>query len=599
MKKTDMDPLSTRRKRHPPRRADDQRLVRRASRDASGPPPSGERVTTVALVLLRAFVRHGVRVAYGIPGGAASPIFDALAEVPELAYVATRHEAIAAFAAMGHARATGLPALVLTTSGPGVINALTGVAAAYLEDLPLILISGEIAEVAVGRGALQDGSIGGLDLHTVVRSMTRWSGAVLSASNAAGIAERAFLSATEGRPGPVFLSVPIDVGTEPASGPVFPAAPTPTAAPDRAACREAALRLVAAKRPLLVLGNGARNAASEALALAERLTLPVVTTAHAKGVFPETSPLYVGLIGAGQHPSVTEYLARPPDVTCVVGSRLGDLATTGWAVDVSGSSATIQVDREPWLIGRNARLSLGIIGDAALSLQEIIAAIPPEVPPRSRRIRSCRSLRPESAWSDALPLKPQRVLAALAEAFPEAVWCVDVGEHLTMAQHYLRIDAPSRYHSMVGLGSMGSGIGLAIGMKQARAEATVLGLCGDGGFAMHAGEVLTCVESGISVVYVVFNDGRWNMVEHGFKAIYGRLPKGMPARVADISGVASAFGALGVRIELPEDLALTALRAYATVGRPVVLDVRIDPQECLSVASRSAMLRQFVQRRGR
>src|SRR5262249_43917198 len=121
--------------------------------------------------------------------------------------------------------------------------------------------------------------------------------------------------------------------------------------------------------------------------------------------------------------------------------------------------------------------------------------------------------------------------------------------------------------------------------------------CGDGGFSMHAGELLTCVERGIAVFYVVFNDGRWNMVDHGFKAAFGRLPKGMPARIADIGGVAAAFGALGVRIELPEELDPTTLRAYASVGRPVVLDVRIDPQEVLSVASRSNSLRQFVQRR--
>jgi acetolactate synthase I/II/III large subunit len=540
-----------------------------------------------------------VRVAFGIPGSAVSPIFDALAQVPEIVYIATRHESIAAFAAMGHARATGLPALVLTTSGPGVLNALTGVAAAYLEELPLILIAGDVAASAVGRGALQDGSIAGLDIQTVMRSMTRWSGSVISPTNAAGIAERAFCSAAEGRKGPVFLSVPVDVGAAPSSERIVPALPAPTPAPDREACREAALLLAAAKRPLLILGNGARRAAPEALALAERLTLPVVTTAHAKGVFPETHPLYVGLIGAGQHPSVTDYLARLPDVTCIVGSRLGDLATNGWAIDVSGQLATIQVDREPWLIGRNARVSLGIVGDAVLALQEITAAIPAEAPPRSRKIRSCRSLRPETAWSDAVPLKPQRVLAALSEAFPEAVWCVDVGEHLTMAQHYLRIEAASRYHSMVGLGSMGSGIGLAIGMKQARSSAVVIGLCGDGGFAMHAGEVLTCVESRLSVFYVVFNDGRWNMVDHGFNAAFGRLPKGMPSRVADISGVAAAFGALGVRIELPEELTPAALRGYASVGRPVVLDVRIDPQESLSVASRSITLGQFAQRRSR
>jgi acetolactate synthase I/II/III large subunit len=586
-----MEPASPR----PKRRSAARRASSRPAAQIEAPPgdlaPSSAapEAATAALVLLRTFARHGVRVAFGIPGSAVSPIFDALAEVPEITYVATRHESIAAFAAMGHARATGLPALVLATSGPGVLNTVTGVAAAYLEELPLIFIAGEITLADAGRGALQDGTVAGLDVHTALRSITRWSSIVISPNNAAGIAERAFSSATEGRPGPVFLRVPLDVGGAEAGALIAPSAPPPPRAPDIAACREAALHLAAAKRPLLVIGNGARGAAAETLALAERLALPVVTTAHAKGVFPETNPLYVGIIGAGQHPSVNEYLARPPDVTCIVGSRLGDLATRGFTVDLTGASATIQIDREPWLIGRNARVTHGIVGDASLALQAILGAAPAEAGPRSRRVRACRSLRPETLTSDAIPLKPQRVLAALSEAFPEAVWCIDVGEHLTVAQHYLRIDAPSRYHSMVGLGSMGSGIGMAIGVKHAWPSATVLGLCGDGGFIMHAGEVLSCVESGIGVVFVVFNDGRWTMVDHGFKVAFGRLPKGLPARVADIGGAAAALGARGVRVELPEDLAPAALRAHAEEGCPVVLDVRIDAQECAYISSRASV----------
>lgn len=558
--------------------------------------PTPLRPLTAAAALLRTFVRRGVRTAFGIPGGTVSPVFDALAEVPEITYVATRHEATAAFAAMGHARATGQPALVLTTSGPGVTNALTGVASASLEELPLILIAGEISTLAAGRGALQDGSSSGLDLHASLRSMIRWSGTLMSPFNAAGIASRAFLAATGPRPGPVFVSVPIDVGTAPSCDPLFTPGPAWSPEPDPAACRTAAAALLWASRPLLVLGNGARHASREAIELAERASIPVVSTAHAKGVFPETSPLYLGLVGAGQHPSVSEYLAQAPDVTCIVGSRLGDLATNGWAVDLTGAAATIQIDREPSLIGRNARASIAIVGDAARSLRSIARALPPECAPRSGAVRRCRSIRAELAWSDAVPLKPQRVLAALEEAFPDAIWCVDVGEHLTMAQHYLRIDSPDRYHSMIGLGSMGSGIGAAIGVKQARPDATVIALCGDGGFAMHAGEVLTCVEGRLGVIFAVFNDGRWGMVDHGFQSVYGRAPRGLPSHVAEIATIGVAFGAEGLLIERPHDLRPDALRAAAGTGRPVVLDLRIDPAEALSPESRSAALRHFTSR---
>jgi len=147
---------------------------------------------------------------------------------------------------------------------------------------------------------------------------------------------------------------------------------------------------------------------------------------------------------------------------------------------------------------------------------------------------------------------------------------------------------------MVGFVSMGTGIGLAIGARTALHDRTVIGVCGDGGFAMHAGEILTCVENGIDVFLVVINDGRWNMVHHGFNTVYGRSPKDMPAYVADLAGVARDFGAVGVRIERPEDLDPERLRAMARIGRPVVLDVRIDTSLALSVESRSASFREIV-----
>ncbi len=560
---------------------------------------------TAAAALLRAFVGHGVRAAFGIPGGTVSPVFDALHETPEIEYLPTRHEAIAGFAAMGHARSTGVPALVLTTSGPGITNAMTGIAAASLEELPMIVVSGEVPSTARARAALQDGSSSGLDVHAALRSVTRWSASVLSGAGVAGIAERAWTIANGPRPGPVFLTIPLDIGRAVASGSVSPATTQPPPAPNSAVCVRAALVLAASRRPLLVVGNGARKAAAELTALASALDMRVVATAHGKGIFPESHPLYLGVVGAGQHPSVGAFLAeRAPDVTLIVGSRLGDLATNGWTVPLAGSHATIQIDRDPWLIGRNAPVDIGIVGDARASVRVITAALPRRTrlrlvrPTRSRfgPGAGCRSYREELADSDAVPLKPQRVLRALSQAFPEGVWCVDVGEHLTMAQHYLRIETPDRYHSKNGLGSMGSGLGVAIGVKLARPGATVIGLCGDGGFAMHAGEILTCAERRIGVVFAVFNDGCWNMVEHGMRTVYGRAAVPLAHHTADIAAAARAFGGVGVRVETPDHLAKAFLRdavAHAD-GLPLVLDIRIDPTESLTADTRSAALKHFA-----
>jgi len=552
--------------------------------------------TTAATALLRTLAGHGVRVAFGIPGGAASPIFDALVDVPEIAFVATRHEAMAGFAASGFARATGMPALVLTTSGPGLTNAITGMAVATLEELPVIFISGEVASNAAGRGALQDGSPAGLDALGMVRSMTRWATTLQAPDAAAPTAERAWQLATGERPGPVYIGVPLDVGSRPSAPPPhYVSSVRPPAALLPLECHKAARLLRAARRPLLVLGNGARMASDEARALAERLSLPVVVTGHAKGVFPETHSLYLGIVGVGQHPSVAEYLAEPPDVVLIVGSRLGDIATNGWRLPLAGTRETIQIDRDPLLIGRNAPVTLGIVGDARSVLSQLTSALPADVVPPPIRVSGCRSVRTELAQSDSVPLKPQRVLSALSRAFPDATWCSDIGEHLSMALHYLRVEKPSSFHAMTAFGSMGSGIGSAIGFKLARPEETVIALCGDGGLAMHAGEILTCVENRIGVLFAVFNDGVWNMIQQGFQAVYGRLPPALPSRIADLAAVARGFGAEGVIIRSPGDLHPERLRELRSSTRPVILDIRIDPSESFTGESRAATIRHFAQ----
>ncbi|HEY8039086.1 MAG TPA: thiamine pyrophosphate-binding protein [Polyangiaceae bacterium] len=562
-------------------------------------PESGLRVrptVTAAVSLLRTLANHGVRVAFGIPGGTASPIFDALSEVPEIELVSVRHEAMAGFAASGFARATGIPALVLTTSGPGLTNAITGMAAAALEELPVIFVAGEVPAMAVGRGALQDGSPAGLDVLGTVRGMTRWATTLPSAASAPAIAEKAWQVATGERPGPVYVGVPLDVGSRPTlPAPQLTSALRVPAEASPLACQKAAKLLRTARRPLLVLGNGARGAAMESRMLAERLSLPVVATGHAKGVFPETHPLYLGLIGVAQHPTVNEYLTDPPDVVCIVGSRLGDLATNGWTLPLGGSHDTIQIDRDPLLMGTNVAVTLGIVGDARRALESMLDALPGDVVAPRRALTGCRSLREELAQSNSVPLKPQRVLSALTDAFPDATWCSDIGEHLTMALHYLRVDDPSKFHALMGFGSMGSGIGAAIGMKLAQPESTVVAVCGDGGMAMHAGEILTCVENRIGVVFAVFNDGRWNMIQHGFEAVYGRVPPSLPSYIADLSAVARGFGADGAILQRPEDLRPERLRRFAGSTRPVILDIRIDPAESLTGQSRAATIRHFAQ----
>jgi acetolactate synthase-1/2/3 large subunit len=549
------------------------------------------RETSTAHVMLRSFAQQGVEVAFGIPGGLISPLFHALGDVPSLRLVSTRHEAMAGFAAMGHAVATGLPALVLTTSGPGISNAITAIAAADAEELPLIVIAGEVATHAMARGAFQDASTNAIDVVAMVRTITRWSARLEDPSAAAAFASRALRIAMGPRPGPVFLSVPLDVGTGRVATTAISMAPAPTPVePDLGASSRVAIALSRSRRPLLVIGNGARSAARELLELAEMLQCPVVCTAHGKGIFPDGHPLHLGVIGFGGHASASAYIESRPDVVLAVGSRLGDFATDGWSLSLTGAEATFQIDRDGGLLGRNYPLTLGIVADAGAALRAIAAALPSDAA-RPRRELPHRQAPSIAAESDAVPLKPARVLRALENAFPDAFWTSDIGEHCAHVVHHVPIQRPDRFRVMLGLASMGSGIGAAIGVRHARPDLRVLCVCGDGGFAMHAGDLLTCVENRIDVVFIVLNDGRWNMVQHGFRAVYGREPDALPSEVADLAQVARGFGAVGVRVERPGDLEPERLRELASQGRPLVLDVRIDPTEALSVATRSAAIR--------
>jgi acetolactate synthase-1/2/3 large subunit len=240
---------------------------------------------------------------------------------------------------------------------------------------------------------------------------------------------------------------------------------------------------------------------------------------------------------------------------------------------------------------------LGIVADAATALRAINDALPPvdatpsspgSVEESGRYAIGMHCHHPELLSDDDLPLKPARVLARLQAAFPDAFWACDQGEHTAYALHYLRIDGPDQFRAMLGLGSMGNGIGLGIGYQHARRDRTVICVCGDGGFAMHAGEILTCVEHGIDLIMVVMNDGRYNMVNHGFQSVFGRVPLALPSLVADIGMVAKGFGALSLCITKPADLDVVPHIAHS--GKPLVLDVRIDPTLALSVGSRSATL---------
>ncbi len=553
--------------------------------------------STAAHALLDTLLARGVDTIFGIPGGAIGAVYDACADRPGLRVITNPHESASVFAAMAYARASGRPAAVLVTSGPGFTNALTGMAAASCEELPVLIVSGEVPTRNAGRFALQDGSSSGLDVLAIARPVTRFAARIERAEGVEGVVHRALSEATGARPGPALLALPLDVSRAPGRASTLRFAPTAQAPvePPAEACATAAALLSSANAPLVVLGAGARAASASALAveLAERTVAMVTATGHAKGAFPERHRNYLGVLGFGGHGEVRASLPRE-DVALVVGSRLGDIATNGWTPDLAPSRALIHVDRDPSALGRNYDVAVPIVADATAALRGIVRRLPNDGARPAPAAPALDLDRDPRRAARSTPPKPQWLLATLERELPrDTIFTVDIGEHAAFALHHLRVDRAEQLHVFAGLGSMGSGLCGAIGVKVARPSSPVVAIVGDGSFAMHAGEILTCVDQGIPVVFVVLNDGRYGMVDAGNAHIYGRRCPGLPGTTADLAGVAASFGAVSLTVRRADDLAPGKLAALVALRRPVVIDVRIDPSEKLSVATRVASLAHF------
>jgi acetolactate synthase-1/2/3 large subunit len=548
---------------------------------------------TVALALVDVLREFGVDMVFGVPGGAISTVYAALLERPDVRIVTAKHETAAAFMALGYARATNRPGVVLTTAGPGLTNAITGIASAYYESAPIVLLAGEVPRSSFGRGALQEGSAVGFDAVSLLRGFTKLSAQLSNPGNATSLFRKALSTAYSGRRGPVFLSLPLDVGAaitqeQPIVGSVQTAFDL-----DDGAARSALELVFRARRPLLLVGSGCRDATARRAVrrLAQRADLPVATTTKAKGLFPETEPRYLGVLGFGGHESVIEYLRGGVDVLLAVGTGLNDLATNAWTPLLRGSQAFVQIDIDSAQLGKNYPVDLGLVGpaDAVLSrmLQHAgdfeLAARAPSPPIAFQSV-------PGSARG---MLSNVDIVLAMNEVCPvDAVVTVDVGEHLAPALHFYRTREGGDFITCAGFGSMGSGIHAAIGHQLGAPARRTYALCGDGGMLMFGGDLVTAVQHRSHTTFVISNDSRYNMVHHGMMDLYGASPD-FSTPLVDFAELARAMGATG-RVVRTHDELLAGLALQAP--GPVVLDVRTDPEVRLRGSQRDAALRQFSDR---
>jgi acetolactate synthase I/II/III large subunit len=554
---------------------------------------SGNPARTAAEHVLDVLEEFGVDTVFGIIGGAVSSLYGGLLDRPRISVVSAKHETSAVFLAMGYAMATGKLGTVITTAGPGITNALTGLASAYYENVPLLMLSGEVPTTIFGRGAFQEGSASEFDALSMVRRVTKFAAQVTRPGTAATLARKAVTASLSGR-GPSFLSLPLDVSSS------RPGPATSVAGSSRThfdvdveGCRQAVSLLLNARRPLVIAGAGARGAANrKALRdFVAQTQVPVAVTPKAKGVFPEDHPLYLGVLGLGGHESVTRYLSEGVDVLLVCGSRLSDFSTNGWSPILSASTAFIQIDIDLAQIGRNYPVDVGLLGPIDAVLGEMSLSANRQVKPRMLGGPELGlQLQPlRTSMSGALTTAD--VMLALNELCPrDAVFTSDIGEHLSMAVHYLSMRAQNEFITCLGFGSMGSGICTAIGYQMGAPSRRVYAICGDGCFLMYGSELTTAVKHGVPVTIVVINDGRLNMCHHGMQDMFGRTPD-LTTPLVDFAAIARGMGADGVEIRSRADL-FAALSAPPN-GRPLLLDVRVDPDVRLEGNPRDAALRQF------
>lgn len=547
----------------------------------------------VADMVVKTLTELGVDTFYGIPGGAIASVYDALLDQSGIRIINTRHETGALFAAMGQSRAGGSLPCVLTTAGPGVTNAITGLAAAHADGIPLITIAGEVPRKHFGRGALQEGSRHQLDVLSMVRNVTKLAAEITNPRATATLVRKAVATALSGRQGPVFLSLPLDVAAEKIPLTKTSSQVSTHFALDEETLDHAADALQSSERGLIVAGSGARH--PEAVRwigiLASTLQMPVITTPKGKGVFPESDPLSLGVFGLGGHPSAVEYLEGGVDTVLCVGTSLGETSTNSWSPMLQPSGHLIQVDIDAGQIGKNYAVDFGLVGPAHVLLAGLAKRLRRRPAPAAE-VSGIRHYGGEALLQDATPLRHARAVRLLQEVAPaDTTFTCDIGEHTIFAIHYLEVDRPDGFILHSGLASLGSGIGAAVGAKLARPDVPVVALCGDYGFQMYGMELATCVHHQIGAVFAVFNDARMRMVESGQTKVFGRSGV-MHSHRVDFAAMARAVGAVGYTIRSADDFRRLPPDIWHS-DLPVVLDLYIDPSSAFPVNGRIAQIRNF------
>jgi acetolactate synthase-1/2/3 large subunit len=546
---------------------------------------------TGAFALIDSLRRHGVQHIFGYPGGAILPIYDQLyrAEAAgEVQHILVRHEQGASHAADGYARATGKVGVCFGTSGPGATNLVTGIATAQMDSIPMVVITGQVTRAAIGSDAFQETDIFGITLPIVKHSYV-----ARDPRDIPRIVAEAFHIAQTGRPGPVLIDVPKDVGLEEFDYvPVEPGTLRlpgyrPTVKGNPRQIIQAIHLIQQSQSPLLYVGGGAiaANAHAEICQLAEYFQIPVTTTLMGKGAFDEKHPLALGMLGM-HGTAYANFAVSECDLLIAVGARFDD-RVTGKLDEFASRAKVIHIDIDPAEVGKNRAPNVPIVGDVRNVLvdllqrleQDGIAANPNQTIQWRDRIRRWREDYPLVVPRPEGVLSPQEVIAELAEQAPNAFYTTDVGQHQMWAAQFLK-NGPRRWISSAGLGTMGYGMPAAMGVKVAVPDEEVICISGDASFQMCLQELGTLVQFGIAAKTVIINNGWQGMVRQWQQSFFGERysSSNMEVGMPNFIKLADAYGVKGMMVERREDLSAAIAEMLAYDG-PVLLDARVKRDE--------------------
>ncbi len=534
-----------------------------------------------AQIVVEALMKQGVEVIFGFPGGSVIPLYDVLYETNQIKHILTRHEQAAAHAADGYARATGKVGVCVATSGPGATNLVTGIATAFMDSIPVVVLTGQVPTGMIGNDAFQEANITG-----ITYSIVKHNYLVKDIRDLARILKEAFYLASTGRKGPVLVDLPKDVLTSkteasyPKQVKIRSYSPNYKGNPKQ--IQRAAKVINEAQRPVIYAGGGvvSSGASKELIEFAHHTNIPVTTTLMGLGAFPQDDPLSLDMLGM-HGTRYANYAVQESDLLIAVGARFDD-RITGKISEFAPHAKIIHLDIDPTAISKNVRVDIPIVGDAKDILSQLLLSVKKGARRRREWDRKIQH------WKEKHPLKydmkgglkPQFIVEKIYEATKgEAIIATEVGQNQMWAAQYYRFTKPRTFISSGGLGTMGYGFPASIGAQIGCPDRVVFDVAGDGSFQMNIQELATLVNYNVPVKVAILNNGYLGMVRQWQQLFcdsrYSQVDlKGTP----DFVKLARAYGAEGIRVAKSEEVE-PALKRALSIDGPVIIDFRICREE--------------------